>query len=161
MSDTDMYSSVCVVCIYILYIVLLTQMILAALEVNLFKMPSANTPACTHTHTHACTHTHTRFVSFCEDCPHVVHVVNTLYIVSDFLWQICVVVLVILSKLTVDFSDKWLKLVCIWKRQMQNHLLQFLPKGVDYKNSISFLFFPCPPLLCSFFYVFTFFNFQE
>lgn len=27
-------------------------MILAALEVNLFKMPSANTPACTHTQTH-------------------------------------------------------------------------------------------------------------
>lgn len=31
-------------------------MILAALEVNLFKLPSANTPACTHTNTH--THTH-------------------------------------------------------------------------------------------------------
>lgn len=55
-------------------------MILAALDVNLFKTPSANTPACTHTHTN----THT-LVSFWEDCPHAVHVVNTLYIVSDFL----------------------------------------------------------------------------
>lgn len=27
-------------------------MILAALSVNLFKLPSANTPACTHTNTH-------------------------------------------------------------------------------------------------------------
>lgn len=36
------------------------------------------------------------------------------------------------------------------KRQMQDHLLQFLPKGVDYKNSCS------PPLcvlLCLFFLI--------
>lgn len=127
-----------VLCVYILYIVLLTQLILAALEVNLFKLPSANTPACTHTHKQ----THTRLIvgglSTCRwICKYTVYS-------PDFLWQICVVVLVILSKLTVDFSDKWLKLVCIWKRQMQDHLLQFLPKGVDYKNSC------LPPFVCSF-----------
>lgn len=62
-------------------------MILAALQVNLFKMPSANTPACVHkdTHTHIQTHSYT-LVSFWEACPYdAAHVVNTLYIVPDFL----------------------------------------------------------------------------
>lgn len=117
-----------------------------------FKLPSAKTPACTYTHAHTLEHTHT-LVSFWDGCPHAARLVNILYIDSDFLWQIRVVVLVILSKLTVDFSDKWLKLVCIWTRQNANHLLQFLPKGVDYKNSclppspvrffMSFLFHFC------------------
>lgn len=137
MSDTGMYSSVCVVCIYILYIVLLTQRILAAPETNLFKLPSPPIHQLVHTHTNIHTHTPLSLISLWEDCLRAAPAVNTLYIVSDFLWQICVVVLVILSKLTVDFSDKWLKLVCIWKRQMQNHLLQFLPKGVDYKKKIA------------------------
>lgn len=40
-------------------------MILAALEVNqIIKMPSFNTPACTHTHTNTHSHTHTHSSHF-------------------------------------------------------------------------------------------------
>lgn len=106
----------------------------------------------THTHTRTYIHVHSETPSFWEDCPYATHFVNTLYIVSYFLWQVCVVVLVILSMLTVDFRGKWLKLVWIWNRQMQDHLLQFLPKGVDYKNSCSLplcVFFLCLLFLIS------------
>lgn len=140
MSDTGMCSSVCVVCIYIIY---------SSINTTDPRCPGSQPFLNCPLPKHQLSHTNTP-VPFWEDCPHAAPVVNILYIVSDFLWEICVVVLVILSKLTVDFSDKWLKLVCIWKRQMQDHLLQFLPKGVDYKNS-------CLPPLCVFLYVFSFF----
>lgn len=145
MSDADMYSSVCVVYIYIIYSSINTRSSPPWVSTFLRCPLPIHQLVYTQTHTHTNTHS---LVSFWEDCPPAAHVVNTLYIFSDFLWQNCVVVLVILSKLTVDFSDKWLKLVCIWKRQMQDHLLPFLPKGVDYKNSC---FLPplCVPLcLC-------------
>lgn len=102
---------------------------------------------------HQLVHTHTNrhtLVSFWEDCPHAARVVNILYIDSDFLWQICVVVLVILSKLTVDFSDKWLKLVCIWKRQMQTIYYSFYQRELIIKIAVY------PPLcvpLCLFFLI--------
>lgn len=68
-----------------------------------------------------------------------------MYIVSDFLWQICVVVLVILSKLTVDFSDKWLKLVCIWKKdKCKTIYYSFYQRELIIKIAVCPLF--CVPL---------------
>lgn len=144
-------------CVYILYIVLLTHTILAALGVSLFKMPLPPSPihqlVNTHTHTHESRNTQLS-ASRSGKTVHKAARVNTLYIVSDFLWQICVVVLVILFKLTVDFSDKWLKLVCTWKTNARPFITVFTKGSWLLKKKKRNSSFFCP-FVCSL-YVFAF-----
>lgn len=71
-------------------------MILAALEVNLFKNVAGNalrqyTSLYTHinTHTHTYTYIHT-LVSFWEDCPHAAHVCKyTVHSLRLFMTDLC------------------------------------------------------------------------
>lgn len=56
-------------------------MILAALSVNLFKLPSANTPACTHTNTH------TLIIGGLSTCPSLCK--YTVYSLRLFMTDLC------------------------------------------------------------------------